>query len=326
MEIIKLNDFKSSRFNLTTGSHKLDSCLNGALFSGRIYEFFGIHSSGKSTIAYKALADAERQDLNSLYIDTEFKSDKRNIEANGVTGSRLSILQDNNMEQIFSFLKSPAFYDNFDVVVFDSLTAMRSVSDSMSTVGVFAGNGSALISAFMADFAAICAKHDVLCVVIDQIRFNLNSLPVSSPKMGYESNSVPIPVGQLVSSCGNAVSHHATARVQLIETHPIFENGLVDSDPMGQKTNFIVVKNHQGRPMMSGSFYIEYDKGMVVELELADLAIKKGVFRVNESRQVVYDGKVIASSKGELIKYLKGNPSLKSYISDFVVSEVLNVV
>ena len=281
MEIIKLDDFKDSRFNLTTGSYKLDSCLNGALFSGRIYEFFGIHSSGKSTIAYKALADAERQELNSLYIDSEFKSDKRSIEASGVTGKRLSILQENNMEQVFSFLKSPEFYNNFDVVVFDSLTAMRSVTDSMSVGGAFAGNGAALISAFMADFAAICAKHDVLCVVIDQIRFNLNNLPASSPKMGYEVNSVPVPIGQLVSSCGNAVSHHATARVQLLETHSIYENGLVDTDPMGQKTNFIVVKNHQGRPMMSGSFYIEYDRGMVVELELADLAIKKGIFKKN---------------------------------------------
>lgn len=317
MQFKTLADNTKSKFQLSTGSIKLDHCLNGALRSGRIYEIFGVHSSGKSTLAYQMIACAEKQNLRTLYIDAEFKCDEASIRANGVSGDNLVILSENNMELIFQYLKSGEFATQFDVVVFDSLTAVRSMHDtSCADTSYNTSNGSAIVSAFMADFASVCAKNDILCVVIDQIRFSLSSQPVDVQKMGFENRPTSLTAAQLVSSCGNAVSHHATARIQLVETQPIYEKGCVDADPSYQKTNFVVVKNHQGRPMMSGTFYIEYEKGLCVELEVADLAIKQGVFIVNASNQIEYQGSVIASSKAELISYLRDSEELKRTVMD----------
>jgi len=321
--IIKtLSQKQETKFSASTGSLKLDNALNGGLYSGSIYEIFGEESTGKTSIALKAIAKGQEQDLHALYIDGEFKLSTDNAKDNGVNPDKLDIIQCNKQESLFNFLKSKEFYNAYDIVVLDTLTSLRPEMEAVSKVdpNAFSSHAS-LTTSFMADFAAICHEHNIICIVIDQIRFNLNKICDSNQqpqKMGFENTKQFS--AELVSSACNAVSHHATARIQLINKVPTYSpkpdfNGDVENIAIGQKTSFVVVKNHQGQPLMTGCFHYIFGSGISKELELADLGLKLNIL-TSQDGAIFYKKNKIATNKLEIIEFLKKDDALTKNILD----------
>lgn len=318
--ISSVSKIQQSKIVLSSGSYKLDEALNGGFYGGRIYEVYGEESTGKTSLALKTMEDAHRMGLNSLYIDAELKLNPSSFVQTGIK-TDLPVLQENNQEAILNYLKSPAFYENFNAVAVDTLTSLVSTSDRYALIGSeHYSNHASLISEFLKAFSEICYKYNIVAIFIDQIRFKMaEPIQINQPqKMGYERPQQMR--GEVISSACNALQHYSTARIHLfgkndmyVKKHSDMSN--IDVSPIGQETCFEIVKNHQGRPKLKGKFYFLFGMGLCQELELADIAIKTGVLKVKDA-VIFHKGEQIASNRLEIVEFFKKHDDVRKKIID----------
>tara|TARA_B100002049_G_scaffold45729_1_gene31889 strand:+ start:59226 stop:60254 length:1029 start_codon:yes stop_codon:yes gene_type:complete len=316
LPIHQLSNLGTSEFKVSTGSIKLDAALNGGFHSGNIYEIYGSESTGKTSIALRALDQAISTGLRSLCIDAEFKLNDNSVKEMGVS-PEIMCIKSSDQNAIFNFLLSPEFYENFDIVAIDTLTSLISTEDAMTPVGADSFSDSAInTSEFLKKFKVICAKENVCCIFIDQIRFKSNETVPTHTRMGYEQNTT----FKLDSSACNAVEHYSTARIELYEKRELYvvknaNRDDIDTPPIGQETLFRISKNHQGRPGLKGKLTFIFGSGFSQDLELADYGIKLGILKV-ENDAVVYDNQIIATSKLQLIDFMKNMDDVRKKISE----------
>lgn len=316
LSIHQLSKIESSEFTVSSGSIKLDTALNGGFKSGHIYEIYGAESTGKTSIALRALDHAHSAGLRPLIIDAEFKLNDNSVKEIGVN-PEIMCIKSSDQTAIFNFLLSPDFYENFDIVAIDTLTSLISTQDAMTPVGSESFSDSAInTSEFLKKFKAICAKENICCIFIDQIRYKNNESTPSTIKMGYEQN-IAFALG---SSACNAVEHYSTARIELYNKRELYNvknanRDDIDTLPIGQETLFRISKNHQGRPGLKGKLTFIFGNGFSKDIELADYGIKLGVLHV-ENEAVVYEGQIIATSKLQLIDFIKNKDDVSKKISE----------
>lgn len=310
-----LGNIEGSGITVSTGSAKLDADLNGGYKGGNIYEIFGKESTGKTSILLRALDNAKSSELRPLLIESEFKLNPYAIQELGVSQD-ITVIQSNSQIDIFQFLLSPAFYENFDMVGIDSLTAIISDKDRTNPIGADIPSDSAMLTDdFMKKFKEICHKHNIICIFVDQMRYKAHlSRSNSNQKMGFED---PVQYDLSSTAC-NALEHSATARIQLYMKKDIYSvkepsPSDVNAEPIGQETLYQVVKNHQGQPGTRGKFTFIYGSGFSEELEMGDIGIKCGILGV-EDGAVTYEGQVIALNKLQLIEFLKNRGDVRAKI------------
>ncbi|HQV53968.1 MAG TPA: recombinase RecA [Chitinophagaceae bacterium] len=284
---------------ISTGSLLLNEALGiGGLPRGRIVEIFGWESSGKTTIALYAIADAQKQGLKCLLVDAENAFDPEYAAALGVNVDELQYCQPSCGEQGFEVADRLMSSGKADVVVIDSVAAMIPKAELEGECGDNKmGLHARLMSQVCRKMVGTIAKHDCLCIFINQLRHKIGVLH-GSPE---------------VTTGGMSLQFYASVRLEvrrsITNDNSVFANGVKE----GNQTTVKVIKNKCAAPFRKAVFNIMYGTGIDTLGEIVELAIEKGVIKKSGS-WFSYNGSQIGQGIDSVKQLLNDNEEMKNEI------------
>lgn len=294
---------------VSTGSLQLDHALGiGGLPRGRIVEIFGWESSGKTTIALNAIADAQRQGLKCLLVDAENSFDPEYAEALGVKVDELRYCQPSYGEQGFEVADRQICSGEVGIVVIDSVAAMIPKAEIEGEMGDNKmGLHARLMSQVCRKMVSSIAKHNVLCIFINQLRH----------KIGVMYGSPEVTTG------GNALQFYASVRMEVKRSTTEKNSVYNGEEKMGNQTTVKIIKNKCAPPFRSATFNIMYGTGIDRASEVIDLAIEMDV--INKAGSwFSYDGNKLGQGREALIEMMANNPELFSEIETKLLAKLKN--
>lgn len=280
---------------VSTGSLKLNRALGiGGLPLGRIIEIFGWESSGKTTIALNAIADAQKQGLKCLLVDAENAFDPEYADALGVNVDELQYCQPAYGEEGFEVADSLICSGDAQVVVFDSVAAMIPKAELEGAMGDSKmGLHARLMSQVCRKIVGSVAKHNVLCIFINQFRHQIG---------GYGNPEV--------TTGGKALQFYASIRLEVRRSTTV-ENSVTNSngEKSGNKTTVKVIKNKCASPFKKAEFNIMYGTGIDNFEEIVDLAVEDGII-VKSGSWYSYKNDKLGQGIESVYQLLKDNPEM----------------
>ncbi len=280
---------------IPTGSISLDVALGvGGYPRGRIVEIYGPESSGKSTLALHAVANAQKAGGVAAFIDAEHALDPIYAEAIGVDLSHLLVSQPDTGEQALEIADTLIRSGAIDVVVIDSVAALVPKAEIEGEMGdSHVGLQARLMSQALRKLTGAINQSRTTAIFINQLR----------EKVGVMFGSPETTTG------GKALKFYASVRldVRRIET---LKDG---TDAVGNRTRVKVVKNKVGRPFRQSEFDILYGEGISREGGLIDMGVEHGFVR-KSGAWYTYEGDQLGQGKENARKFLKDNPDLADEI------------
>lgn len=284
---------------ISTGSLLLNDALGiGGLPRGRIVEIFGWESSGKTTIALYAIADAQRQGLKCLLVDAENAFDPEYAAALGVDVDNLQYCQPSYGEQGLEVADRLMSSGQADVVVIDSVAALVPKAELEGEMGDSKmGLHARLMSQSCRKMVSTISKHNCLCIFINQFRH----------KIGVMHGSPEVTTG------GMALQFYASIRLQV--SRSITNDNTVFSGDVkeGNKTTVKVIKNKCAPPFRQAVFNIMYGTGIDNMSELIELAVDKGII-VKAGSWYSYKDDKLGQGKDSVKQLMLDNPEMASEI------------
>lgn len=276
---------------IPTGSIGLDIALGvGGYPRGRIIEIYGPESSGKTTLAIHAIAEAQKLGGLAAIIDAEHAFDPSYAQNLGVQLDRLWISQPDNGEQALEIAEQVIRSSAMDVVVIDSVAALtpkQEIEGDMGDKNV--GLQARLMSQALRKMTSAVSKSNTVCIFINQLR----------EKIGVFYGSPETTTG------GNALKFYSSVRLDIRRKQQI-KNG---DQPVGNETRVKVVKNKVAPPFKETSFDIIYGEGISKEGEIIDRATELGIISKSGS-WYSYEGTRLGQGKDAVRTVLKDNPEL----------------
>ena len=279
----KLSDApKESVEGIPSGCLSLDMAIGlPGLPRGRVIEFFGMESSGKSTMCLRTIAEAQKLGMKCAYIDAEQAFDPVWAKKQGVDTLELFLSQPDYGEMALDIVAKLTASGQYPLIIVDSVAALtpKKVID-----GEMEDQHMALLARLMSQamgkLSSIANKSKTTIVFINQLRQKIGV-------MFGEKRTTP---------GGHALKFYASLRVEFWKGSKIKDDG---DEVIGVESGFKVVKNKVGEPFKSGTFDFYNGKGIDIEKEARDLGVKFGVIKVEGNKH--YYGDVLLGDKKEAV-------------------------
>ena len=281
---------------IPSGSIGLNYALGvGGYPRGRIIEIFGPESSGKTTLAIHAIAEAQRQGGIAAIIDAEHAFDRFYAQALGVDIDNLLMAQPDNGEQALEIAEQLIRSSAIDILVVDSVAALTPKSEIEGEMGDRnVGLQARLMSQAMRKLTGAIARTNTCCIFINQLR----------EKIGVMFGPSETTTG------GNALKFYASVRLD-IRSRSSIKDG---EDVLGRRTFVKVVKNKVAPPFKRAEFDILFGEGISRTGEIIDLGVEYGVITKSGS-WFSYNGAKLAQGRDGAKRVIDDNPELAEELS-----------
>ncbi len=277
-----------------SGSLSLDIALGGGIPRGRVMEIFGPESSGKTTLALHAIAEAQKRGGRAAFIDAEHALDVQYAKKIGVDVDSLLVSQPDDGEQALEICETLVRSGAIDVVVIDSVAALTPRAEIEGMMGdSHMGLQACLMSQALRKLTSIVSKTNCSVIFINQMRM----------KIGVMFGNPETTAG------GNALKFYASIRLDVRRIDKITEKTADEQEIVGNRTRVKVVKNKVAPPFRQAEFDILYAQGISKEGDILDLGVKHGL--IEKSGNYFRSGQETLGQGREQAKaYLKQNPKL----------------
>jgi len=288
---------------IPTGALALDLALGvGGLPRGRVVEIFGPESSGKSTLAMHAVAEAQRNGGICAYIDAEHAMDPVYAKAIGVDVDELLISQPDTGEQALEITDTLIRSGALDVVVIDSVAALTPRAEIEGEMGdTHVGLQARLMSQALRKLTANLNKTNTICIFINQLR----------EKIGVMFGSPETTPG------GRALKFYSSVRLDIRRIESIKDAAEV----VGNRTRVKVVKNKVAPPFRQAEFDIMYGKGICREGSLLDVGVDLGLIK-KSGAWFTYEGEQLGQGRENAKTFLSENAEIMVEISERILTQV----
>ena len=300
--VMKLGDEKIENVEvIRTGSISLDYALGvGGYPKGRIIEIYGPESSGKTTLAIHAIAEAQKAGGIAAFIDAEHAFDRVYAAKLGVDVDNLFISQPDNGEQALEIADQLIRSAAIDIVVVDSVAALTPKAEIEGDMGDNkVGLQARLMSQALRKLTATISKTNTTCIFINQLR----------EKIGVMFGNPETTTG------GNALKFYASVRLDIRKGAAIKDGDNI----LGNEVRVKVVKNKVAPPFRKAEFEITFGEGISRIGEIVDLGVKFGVIEKSGS-WYSYGGSKLGQGREGVKNLLKDNPELAEEIAAKIVN------
>ena len=290
--IMKLGDEQIEDVDvIPSGSIGLNYALGvGGYPRGRIIEIYGPESSGKTTLAIHAIAEAQKAGGIAAIIDAEHAFDRFYAEKLGVDVSNLLMAQPDNGEQALEIAEQLIRSSAIDILVVDSVAALTPKSEIDGDMGdKNVGVQARLMSQAMRKLTATISRTNTCCIFINQLR----------EKIGVMFGPSETTTG------GNALKFYASVRVDIRPSTTIKDG----DDVLGRLTKVKVVKNKVAPPFKRAEFDIMFGEGISRSGEIIDLGVEHGIIQKSGS-WFSYNGSKLAQGRDQAKRVVAAKPEL----------------
>ncbi len=294
--IMKLGDSAIENIpSISTGSIGLDAALGiGGFPRGRVIEIYGPESSGKTTLALHAIAEAQKAGGIAAFIDAEHAFDRFYAQKLGIDIENLLVSQPDNGEQALEIVENLIRSGAIDIIVIDSVAALTPKSEIEGEMGDSKmGLQARLMSQALRKLTATISKTGSCCIFINQLR----------EKIGIMFGNPETTTG------GNALKFYASIRVDIRKITQLKEG----EESTGNRVRVKVVKNKVAPPFKKAEFDIMYGVGISKTGEIIDLGVDFNIVKKSGS-WFSYEDTKLGQGREAVRKLLLDNPELAGEI------------
>ena len=295
--IMKLGEKQVEKVEvIPTGSVGLDAALGvGGFPRGRIIEIFGPESSGKTTLALHAIAQAQKGGGVAAFIDAEHAFDRAYAERLGVDTDELLVSQPDNGEQALAIAQQLIASAAIDIIVIDSVAALTPKAEIDGDMGDSkVGLQARLMSQALRKMTSTISKTNTTCIFINQLR----------EKIGVTYGNPETTTG------GNALKFYSSVRIDIRKSSSV-KNG---DEIVGNIVKVKVVKNKVAPPFRRAEFEITFGEGISRTGEIVDLGVACNI--INKSGSwFSYGGSKLGQGRDAVKAVVKDNPELAEELS-----------
>ncbi|WP_236788719.1 recombinase RecA [Amycolatopsis sp. GM8] len=280
---------------IPTGAIALDIALGiGGLPRGRVVEIYGPESSGKTTVALHAVANAQKAGGIAAFIDAEHALDPEYAKAIGVDTDALLVSQPDTGEQALEIADMLIRSGALDILVIDSVAALVPRAEIEGEMGdSHVGLQARLMSQALRKITGALSNSGTTAIFINQLR----------EKVGVMFGSPETTTG------GKALKFYASVRLDIRRIETLKDSG----EAVGNRTRVKVVKNKVAPPFKQAEFDMLYGQGVSREGSLIDMGVDQGILR-KSGAWYTYEGDQLGQGKENARKFLRDNPDIANEI------------
>ena len=304
--VMRLGDDPSEALEvIQTGSISLNRALGvGGFPKGRVVQIYGPESSGKTTLAIHAIAEAQKNGGIAAVIDAEHAFDQFYAQNLGVDIENLLISQPDNGEQALEIADNLIRSGAIDIIVIDSVAALTPKAEIEGEMGDSQmGLQARLMSKALRKLTGTISKANTCCIFINQLR----------DKIGVMFGNPETTTG------GNALKFYSSVRVDIRRSSAIKNADKV----IGNRTRVKIVKNKVAPPFQQAEFDIMYGEGISKVGEIIDLGVDMNIISKSGSWYAYGDTK-LGQGRDAVKEILKDNPELFEELENKIVEQLNN--
>ena len=288
---------------ISSGNIAINAALGiGGFPRGRVVEIYGPESSGKTTVALHAIAEAQRAGGIAAFVDAEHALDPEYARALGVDTDALLVSQPDTGEQALEIADMLIRSGAIDIIVVDSVAALTPKAEIDGDMGdSHVGLQARLMSQALRKMTGALYQTGTTAIFINQLR----------EKIGVMFGSPETTTG------GKALKFYASVRCDIRRIQALKDG----QDVVGNRTRLKVVKNKVSPPFKIAEFDILYGEGISREGSIIDLGVETGLIKKSGS-WFTYDGDQLGQGKEKAREFLKNNPDLSAELEDRIAREL----